>query len=288
MFQTLIDCDTLLAHLGHPDWVIFDCRFDLTDEDAKERDYCKGHLPGAIYANLARDLSGPVIPGKSGRHPLPDPDTLHRRFCNWGIGPRVQVVAYDSGPGSFAARLWWSLRWLGHDRVAVLEGGWKAWKSQNLPLSTEVPKPVPWRFPLQLQEGWVVHAETVLQESANPKSGSLMDAGRIASVGKTKRSIRSRDTFRAHGRCRRFPMWGRTGIFWMRRICGRNSSESWRGALRTAHQLLRVRSHGLSQPAGDETRRTGSRAALSGFVERVGHRSQTTGCHWSGLGDFFE
>ena len=69
MFQTLIDCDTLLAHLGHPDWVIFDCRFDLTDADAKERDYCKGHLPGAIYANLARDLSGPVIPGKSGRHP---------------------------------------------------------------------------------------------------------------------------------------------------------------------------------------------------------------------------
>ena len=133
----------------------------------------------------------------------------------------------------------------------------------------------------------MVHAETVLQESANPKSGSLMDAGRIASVGKTKRPIRSRDTFRAHGRCRRFPMWGRTGIFWMRRICGRNSSESWRGALRTAHQLLRVRSHGLSQPAGDETRRTGSRAALSGFVERVGHRSKTTGCHWSGLGDFF-
>ena len=169
MHQTLIDCETLLAHLGHSDWVIFDCRFDLGDADAKERDYRAGHIPGAIYANLSRDLSGPVIPGKSGRNPLPDPESLHRRFCNWGIGPKVQVVVYDSGPGSFAARLWWSLRWLGHERVAVLEGGWKAWNSQNLPLSTEVPKPVPWRFPLQLQEGWVVDAETILQASTNPE-----------------------------------------------------------------------------------------------------------------------
>ncbi len=169
MFQTLIDCEILQAHLGNTDWMIFDCRFDLTDADAKEREYREAHIPGAIYANLARDLSGPVVPGKSGRHPLPDPETLHRRFCEWGLGPKVQVVAYDSGPGSFAARLWWSLRWLGHDKVAVLEGGLKAWKAQNLPLSAEVPKPMPWQFPFQLQEGWVVDAETVLAESTNPE-----------------------------------------------------------------------------------------------------------------------
>ena len=126
MFKTLIDPATLSQHLAEPDWVIVDCRFDLTDPDRGEQLYLESHIPGARYAHLDRDLSGTKT-GKNGRHPLPTTAQMEERFGALGIGPGVQVVAYDADSGMYAARLWWMLRFMGHDPAAVLDGGFAAW-----------------------------------------------------------------------------------------------------------------------------------------------------------------
>jgi thiosulfate/3-mercaptopyruvate sulfurtransferase len=124
-YTTLIDAADLLAWRGPPP-VLLDCGFDLADTAAGERAYAAGHLPGAVYAHLDRDLSGTKT-GRNGRHPLPARDEFARRAGAWGIAPGVQVVAYDAQGGPYAARAWWLLRWLGHDAVAVLDGGTAAW-----------------------------------------------------------------------------------------------------------------------------------------------------------------
>jgi thiosulfate/3-mercaptopyruvate sulfurtransferase len=114
--------------------VIVDCRFQLTDTGAGRRSYAEGHLPGAVYAHLDQDLSGPVT-ADSGRHPLPDPEALARRLRAWGVSQGSQVVVYDDAGGGVAARLWWLLRWLGHGSVAVLDGGIQAWKAAGKSLA---------------------------------------------------------------------------------------------------------------------------------------------------------
>jgi thiosulfate/3-mercaptopyruvate sulfurtransferase len=121
--RTLIDAPSLLQALaqGEP-WVLLDCGFDLVDAEAGERAYRSGHLPQAIYVHLERDLSGPKT-GRNGRHPLPPRADFATRVGAWGIGPQVQVVTYDAQGGPYAARAWWLLRWLGHEAVAVLDGG---------------------------------------------------------------------------------------------------------------------------------------------------------------------
>ncbi len=136
--STIVSTATLAEHLEDPDWRIIDCRFDLLHPEAGEEAWQQGHIPGALHAHLERDLSGPVT-ATSGRHPLPDPETLARTFGLWGIGPDTQVVCYDAQGGATAARLWWLLRWLGHPAVAVLDGGIEKWTDEHRPLSTEVP-----------------------------------------------------------------------------------------------------------------------------------------------------
>jgi thiosulfate/3-mercaptopyruvate sulfurtransferase len=118
--------------------VLLDCRFDLGDTEAGERAWAAGHLPGAFHAHLDRDLSGAKT-GRNGRHPLPARADLARRAGLWGITPSVQVVCYDAQAGSYAARAWWLLRWLGHDAVAVLDGGVQAWLAAGGTLDTAVP-----------------------------------------------------------------------------------------------------------------------------------------------------
>jgi thiosulfate/3-mercaptopyruvate sulfurtransferase len=136
MPKTLIEPRELALHLADPDWAIVDCRFDLAVPAWGARAWQSAHIPHALYADLDRDLSGPVTP-LSGRHPLPGVATLTSTFGRLGIDARVQVIAYDQGTGAFAARLWWLLRWLGHEKVAVLNGGWAAWQRAQLPVSNE-------------------------------------------------------------------------------------------------------------------------------------------------------
>lgn len=136
-YTTLVDAQTLADHLDSG-WCMFDCRFVLSDPQAGERVYRVGHIPGAHFLDLNRDLAGPVTPA-SGRHPLPDPQALAAKLAATGVNSDTQVVAYDDANGAFAARLWWLLRWLGHSQVAVLDGGWRAWVRAHRPVSREVP-----------------------------------------------------------------------------------------------------------------------------------------------------
>ena len=146
MYTTLIEPAELAAPLsrvaaGEGDWAVLDCRFDLTRPEWGASAYAAGHIPGALYAHLDHDLSGPITPG-SGRHPLPAAERLAATFSGWGIDARTQVVAYDQGNGAYASRLWWLLRWLGHRQVAVLNGGFAAWQQSGLPTETALAKRV--------------------------------------------------------------------------------------------------------------------------------------------------
>jgi thiosulfate/3-mercaptopyruvate sulfurtransferase len=134
---TLVDGATLATHLSDPLWATVDCRFMLTDSGWGSREYLARHIPGATYAHLEKDLSG-ELNGHNGRHPLPDPDALKRVLGGLGIATGVQVVAYDQDNGMFASRLWWLLRWIGHEDAAVLDGGFARWIVEQRPVSSGI------------------------------------------------------------------------------------------------------------------------------------------------------
>ena len=144
-FTTLVDAATLAAHLGDPAWRVIDVRHQLADIAYGERAYGAGHIPGASFLHCDRDLSGPMT-GSNGRHPLPDAAVLAAKLGRLGIGRDTQVVAYDDCQGMIAGRLWWLLRWLGHDKVAVLDGGLQAWQARGGALDTAAPAAVPTDF----------------------------------------------------------------------------------------------------------------------------------------------
>lgn len=170
MYATLIDCRSLKASLGREDWVVVDTRFDLADKTAGYRAYLEGHIPGAVYADLEKDLSGPVG-AATGRHPVPDAAQLTEVFSRLGIGPDTQVVAYDDAGGSIAARLWWLLRYLGHDAAAVLDGGWGEWLGQGLAAESGQPPGRPAAaFQGRPRHAWLVTAATV------PAAARLIDS----------------------------------------------------------------------------------------------------------------
>jgi thiosulfate/3-mercaptopyruvate sulfurtransferase len=132
-FTTLISASELSRHLNNPDWAVIDCRFSLDDTGRGLRDYMSSHIPGAVYAHLDDDLSGKKIPGKTGRHPLPEIQSFAAILSAWGIDAATQVVVYDDSTGGMSARLWWMLNWLGHRNVALLDGGWLSWLLSGLP-----------------------------------------------------------------------------------------------------------------------------------------------------------
>jgi thiosulfate/3-mercaptopyruvate sulfurtransferase len=135
---TLVTVEQLKQHAQDPDWCIVDCRHDLFDHALGRREYDAGHITGAFFADIENDLSGPKT-GKNGRHPLPSREKLVELFRGWGVTNRTQFVAYDAQGSQFAVRLWWLARWLGHDGVAVLDGGWQAWVAASGPTDREVP-----------------------------------------------------------------------------------------------------------------------------------------------------
>jgi thiosulfate/3-mercaptopyruvate sulfurtransferase len=139
-YKTIISCDALAELIKEKNTVsVIDCRFSLDDTNYGRNAFHKAHIPGAAYAHLDRDLSSKIIPGITGRHPLPAIDSFILLISNWGLENNKQVVAYDDSNGAFAARLWWLLRWLGHDKVALLDGGWQAWIDGGFPTESETP-----------------------------------------------------------------------------------------------------------------------------------------------------
>src|SRR5882724_10467252 len=144
-FTTVIDTSTLSVHTLDPAWRVVDCRFKLDDEGWGLREYHAGHIPGAAYAHLGDDLSSPPT-GRNGRHPLPDPAMLAQTLGRLGIARGVQVVAYDQDSGMFASRLWWLLRWMGHDEAAVLDGGFAKWLAEGRQVATAMESPAPRHF----------------------------------------------------------------------------------------------------------------------------------------------
>ncbi|MCK9816053.1 sulfurtransferase [Pseudomonas sp. MAFF 302046] len=159
-----------------PGLVILDCRFALEDPDYGQRSYSEGHIAGAHFADLERDLSGPVSKGLTGRHPLPQAEPLLARLRAWGIEANSDIVLYDDGPGAFAARAWWLLAWLGkRDGVFILDGGLKAWHGAGLPLSLDAPSSVPGSFVGRPDNRLLLSAEQLQQRLGQPEL-TLLDA----------------------------------------------------------------------------------------------------------------
>ena len=172
-YTTLISTQKLADHLQDPAWAIIDCRFSLDDPGRGRRDYESAHIAGATYAHLDQDLSGSIIPGKTGRHPLPDVAKMADRLGHWGIGPGVQVVAYDDAGGAIAARLWWLLIWLGHDAVAVLNGGWPQWMRDSRETGSGIEsRPSQVFIPQERADMWVQEVESIRQDP----DGRLIDS----------------------------------------------------------------------------------------------------------------
>lgn len=176
VFDTIITSAELILHLDDPDWVIVDSRFKLADPDQGQRDYEAAHIPGAVYAHLDHDLSGPIIKGVTGRHPLPTVEKAAEVFSRLGIGTGVQVVAYDDMSGSLAAgRVWWLLRWLGHEAAAVLDGGWQEWLKQGFAVRGGVETRSGCGFVPHPREGLIATTDEVDTIRGNPEF-RLLDA----------------------------------------------------------------------------------------------------------------
>ena len=171
MFSTVVSTEQLAQHLTNPAWVVIDCRFTLTNAEAGAAAYAQGHIPGARYAHLDNDLAGPKN-GHNGRHPLPDVEVFAQKLGAWGIDAHTQVVVYDDSFGAIAVRLWWMLRWMGHDAVALLDGGLPKWQREQRPLNADLPQVTPKTFKAQVRHDMVVDTNAVL----HAKSSLIVDA----------------------------------------------------------------------------------------------------------------
>ncbi|EJL25926.1 sulfurtransferase [Brevibacillus sp. BC25] len=162
--QALVTPQWLKDHLNDENLVIVDCRFALSASEAGAEEYTKDHIPGALYFHLNRDLSGSKSE-HGGRHPLPDMDLLAAHFSNAGIDANTTVIAYDDQEMAMAGRLWWLLRYLGHDQVAVLDGGYAAWKKTGYEITAEVPTVQAREFVAHVRHDMLVDIEGVKKRS---------------------------------------------------------------------------------------------------------------------------
>ena len=173
MFTTLVTTDELARHLDDAAWVVFDCRHDLAKPGLGRAEYLQAHIPGARFMHMDEDLAGPMT-GKNGRHPLPDSAVFAAKLGAAGVGPDTQVVGYDAQGAVNASRLWWMLRWLGHDAVAVLDGGLGKWLREERQVTAELPRPRAARFAPRPRP-LAVDASRVLAELRTPAM-TLLDA----------------------------------------------------------------------------------------------------------------
>lgn len=184
-YRTLIDTATLAKNLDDSDWRIFDVRHDLMNPELGRQQYAEGHLSGASFVNLDTELSGEKT-GKNGRHPLPDAGDFQTTLGEWGIKPAQQIVVYDASGGTYAGRLWWMLRWMGHYSVAVLDGGFTKWEKEDRPVTAEVPHFAPTAYRGAPR---TMHVDAAFVAANLGKSEvTVVDAraaGRFAGVGET-------------------------------------------------------------------------------------------------------
>ena len=271
-YTTLIDTESLAAHLADESCRIVDCRFALNDAAWGEQVYTASHIPGAVHADLKRHLAGHPT-GRNGRHPLPPVDELRETFGRMGIDATRQVVAYDQDSGIFASRLWWMLRWLGHDAVAVLDGGFAAWVDAGHPVSSASEPEVRREFTGTPRADFVAVIDDVeaameqgghrLVDARSPErfSGGVepIDRGAGPHPGRAQSLLheepRSGGTIPAAGGAAPTPD-GRPG-----RRSGREDD-----------RVLRIGSHRGAQSSGDGTRRTSRSQAVRGVVERMVER----------------
>jgi thiosulfate/3-mercaptopyruvate sulfurtransferase len=163
--STLVSTDTLSREAGR--WRIFDCRHDLAKPELGEAQYREAHIPGAVFASLDRDLSAPKD-GSNGRHPLPDPGAFIAWLGQQGLKPEDAVACYDAGNGAMAARLWWMLRWVRHETVCVLDGGFAKWVKEGRPVTAEVPAFPRTRYPARSSPGLAVDVHEVARQLGGP------------------------------------------------------------------------------------------------------------------------
>lgn len=175
MFSTLVSVDELASHRSDAAWVVVDCRHLLQDFGAGLRMYEAAHIPGAFYASAEDDLAGPKT-GTNGRHPLPDPERFAAFLRELGVNDDTQIVAYDAGADMWAARFWFLCKYIGHDAVAVLDGGFAAWTGMNKPVSAQIPKrPGNGNITARTRSELAVNVDAVLQSLEN-NAFSLIDA----------------------------------------------------------------------------------------------------------------
>jgi thiosulfate/3-mercaptopyruvate sulfurtransferase len=170
MHGPLVTVAELASQLGNPEWVICDCRHDLGNYEAGRQAYAISHIPGARFIHLDEDLSGPKT-GTTGRHPLPHPATFALRLGALGIDNSKTVITYDASGGYYAARMWWMLRWVGHQRACVLDGGWEAWQAAGAPVTADKPVFVPTPFTARTHPELAVDCSFV---AAHLDDGSIM------------------------------------------------------------------------------------------------------------------
>ncbi|MBV9270812.1 MAG: sulfurtransferase [Candidatus Eremiobacteraeota bacterium] len=143
MYTTFIDPKDVIRRIEDPSWVVVDCRHTLADFSAGKRMYDESHIPGAFFADVENELSGPKS-GANGRHPMPGAAKFAEVLRGFGVDETSQIVAYDAGGDIFAARMWFLCKWIGHDAVAVLDGGFAAWTKAGYRVTNEIlQRPVP-------------------------------------------------------------------------------------------------------------------------------------------------
>jgi len=174
VYKTIISIDDLKNNLNNDDFLIFDSRCDIKDSGYGIDSYTEGHIPNSIFVDVDTDLASEKRPG-TGRHPLPDPNTFSEKLSHWGMSNNKQVVVYDDAGGAFAGRLWWMLKWLGHEAVAVLDGGLNSWVKGGNKLVTTPTVFEKAHFEPRVQENMIATVEDV-EEAQFKMNTILLDA----------------------------------------------------------------------------------------------------------------
>ena len=167
MSDVLVSCSELASRLADPDWIILDCQHDLMNHALGRESYARGHIPGAQFVDMEADMAGAKT-GRNGRHPLPTPEAMIAAFSRLGVSAGKRVVAYDNSQNTYAGRVWWSLRYLGHGNVAVLDGGLGKWVAEGRRVTAEVPAPRPATFTGRPDEAMKVDVAAIVANLGRP------------------------------------------------------------------------------------------------------------------------